>query len=139
MGVPAESLSSLDEWIDILQQEAEMALPMVAEVERADGKVLYIGLGKTDAVLSYAATLLPPFYVSSSGRQAANNQIVDYYFYGIWVGVPVRNLVPMAYARAALRFFWETGERSKEIQWERSEEQEGPLELLPQWAAAAYP
>ena len=35
-------------------------LPMVAEVGTEGRKVLYIGLGRTEAVLCYAATLLPP-------------------------------------------------------------------------------
>ena len=131
MGVPADSLSALDEWIGILQAEAEVMLPMVAEVERKDGKVLYIGLGRTEAVLCYAATLLPPYYISSSGRPAAaNDQTVDYYFYGFWIGVPVRNLVPMAHARAALRFFWETGELSKEVSWVKYDDGERQDEKL---------
>jgi hypothetical protein len=123
MGVHAGSLGALDEWMDILQQEAETGLPLIAEVERHDGKVLYIGLGRMDAALSYAATPFPPYYVSSAGRPpAANDQLIDYYFYGIWIGVPLRHMVPMANARAALRFFWETGERSKEVLWEKYEE-----------------
>ncbi len=93
---------------------------MAVEVERQDGKVLYVGLGYKDSVLSFAATIHPPYYVSSSGRTGREYQeIVGYYFYGIWNEVPRRFLVPMAHARAALRFFWETGELSKEVLWEK--------------------
>lgn len=119
-GVYAGSLGALDEWIDTLQRDAEVEQPMVVEVERQGGKVLYIGLGRKDAVLSFAASPSPPYYVSWSGPPGKENEEADaFYFYGIWTEVPRRFLVPMPQARAALRFFWETGELSKEVSWEK--------------------
>jgi len=119
-GVRAGSLGALDQRIDALQQVAEIEQPMVAEVERQDGKVLYIGLGKKDAVLSFAASVDPPYYVSASGQLGRGREETEgFYFYGIWTEVPRRFLVPMARARAALRLFWETGELSNEVSWEK--------------------
>ncbi|MGO9483889.1 MAG: Imm1 family immunity protein [Rhodomicrobium sp.] len=119
-GVYAGSLAALDEWIDTLQRDAELEQPMAVEVEREDGKVLYIGLGYNEAVLSFAASINPPHYVAISGRTGrGSEENVDFYFYGIWNEVPRRFLVPMMHARTALRLFWETGERSNVVSWEK--------------------
>ncbi len=120
VGAEIGSLGALDETIDRLQRKAEEASPIIVEVQRADGEILSIGLGREEAVLSFtAASGNPPYYVSSSGWQAGENEdILDYDFYGHRAEIRRRYLVPMQQARDALRFFWETGERTKDIIWE---------------------
>jgi hypothetical protein len=114
--VPVHSVQELDERLDELDRRARDDLPLVAGIERADGKALSIGLGRDRSVLNYMSSLDPPYFTSHDENADEGGTIV-FYYYGHESEFPADAAVPMEDAREAVRRFFETGERPENLDW----------------------
>jgi hypothetical protein len=84
-----------------------------------NGDEISFGLGRSRTYLAFTAhDNQPPYWQSVSGAKGPDTSFL------LGGGEPtvceMRNAIPMRKAHAVLRQFWETGELSKDINWEET-------------------
>jgi hypothetical protein len=114
--VAVTSVAELDERLDELDRQARADQPLVAGIERPDGAALSIGLGRDRSVLNYMSSPDTPYYTSHDPESGEDGTVV-FYYYGHWSEYSADAAVPMEDARAAVRRFFETGERPENLDW----------------------
>ena len=110
------STEELDEQLERLHIQAEPQ-PFIAELVLPSGASLAIGLGRTEAVLSFIGPSLDPPYYHSVGPAEAEGTVVLRYF-GDWTEVPATTVIPLHDAREAMRRFLETGALPTNLNWD---------------------
>lgn len=104
--------------LDRLQEVVTPETAQLVTVERTrEGTALSIGLGRNLSVLNFIGRDGNPPYFTSSGGSGAQGSIT-FWFGGHLSEYPLRNAIPIASARAAMRHFCETGQLSDDLQWE---------------------
>ena len=106
----------LDQRLDALDRQARDREPFAVTLERPDGKVLTLTVGRKRSIVNYMASLDPPYYTSYDPESDESGTIV-YYFFGHYSESPADAAVPTQDAREAARRFFETGERPENIDW----------------------
>jgi hypothetical protein len=113
------SIRELDPLLDRLHEEHQDVQPILATVEStSNGDSLAIGLGRPQSVLTFVPGSGDPPYFSSVG-DGEGDEVLEFSFMGDLSEIPVRNAVPIAVARQAMREFIETGALSKKVRWEQ--------------------
>jgi len=92
--------------------------PLVTVERRPGGNSLTIGLGHDISILSYIPGDNNPPYLVSVGELQGDGIIV-FRFMGDWSEFPLKNGLPIAVARAALRDFCRTGNLPESVRWEQ--------------------
>ena len=113
-----ESIEDLEKLLDKLHAEAARGAPIMASVAlQPSGDSLTIGLGLDVSVLNFVSgSGDPPYFTSRAGAEP--DGVVCFRFMGDLSEFPMRQAVPMAAARRAVRYFWTTGVRDPEMMWE---------------------
>jgi Immunity protein Imm1 len=114
--VVVHSVDELDEILDRLTAEANAALPLVAVLGREDGSTLSIGLGCPYSVLDFVDGSLDPPYIISRG-DSERQEPVKFLYSGEMTEFPPWSAIPVEAAREAMRYFFEKGELSPNIDW----------------------
>jgi len=113
-----DSPDEIDRLLDNLHKCFSSGDPTLVTVEREDtGDSLSIGLGRDMSVLNYVrGDKDPPYYTSTGGSDG--DEAISFRFGGEWSEYSLRNAIPLSIARSAMRQFCETGELTKNIEWE---------------------
>lgn len=117
-----EDVASLDDvegLLDSIHRETSSGEALLVTVERQlGGDSLTIGLGRDISILSYIRGDNNPPYLMSVGA-LQGDEVVVFRFMGDWSEFPLKNGLPIAVARAAMRYFCKTGKLSEAVQWEQ--------------------
>jgi len=114
--VPVDSIDDLDRRLAELAKEAK-SRPFIAELIATNGNCVSMGLGREESVLSWVQASKDPPYYASKGNPKAEGTIVFFYG-GDWSDFPRWSTVSATDALAAMREFFETGERPTTVEWE---------------------
>jgi hypothetical protein len=111
------SVQELDALLDRLTEEAEAAdQPLIVVLGLEDGSTLSIGVGRPYSVLDYVdGSHDPPYFVSRGDTE--RREPVRFLFSGEMSEFPPWSAIPIDAAREAMRYFFETGQLSPEIDW----------------------
>ena len=113
-----ERLSDLEQILDDLHARFTDAEPTAVVHELPEtGDSLAIVLGRDKSVLSYVSGSKDPPYFTSVGAEEPDGTI-EFRFMGDLSELPLKNAVPIQEARAAMRYFWNTGKLTSDIAWE---------------------
>lgn len=117
-----EDVASLDDvecLLDRIHRETFLGeAPLVTVERQLGGNSLTIGLGRDIGILSYISEDGNPPYLVSVG-ELQGDEVIVFRFMGDWSEFPLRNGIPIAVARAAMRYFCRTGRLSESVQWEQ--------------------
>jgi hypothetical protein len=110
--------ADLDTLLDRLDEEAAASKPTIVRVEASNGATLGIGLGRSQSVLSFEASLDPPYFLSAAEEQAGEEPFLVFFYDGHWTEFPRRAAIPIQLAREAVREFARTARRPTVLEWE---------------------
>lgn len=112
-------VASVDELDAVLDGLHNAGLPLLVVVESSNqGDSLAIGLGRNVSVLNFVCGTGEPASFTSLGLDE-RDEPVEFNFMGAQSEFPLRNTIPVAVARQALREFIQTGGRTSSITWEQ--------------------
>jgi hypothetical protein len=114
-----ETWGELAEILDEIDAEARRGEPIIVELIADSGLSLGVGLGAPQSILQInMSSPRPPYYESVAGSQSvAMDEGQVFYFQGHPIEAPPEALVSKEIARAAVRLFFETGERPTNLEW----------------------
>lgn len=112
------SLVDLDALLDRIHADGVGGKPALACLELPAGDSLAIGLGREVSVLNFVSSSANPPYFSSRGDNTDEEVTVHFEFMGDWSEYPLTRTISLDAARAALRYFWDTGKLDPSIRWE---------------------
>lgn len=114
-----EDVASLDDvecLLDSIHRETFLGeAPLVTVERQLGGNSLTIGLGRDVSILSYIPGDSNPPYLVSVG-ELQGDEVIVFRFMGDWSEFPLKNGLPIAVARAAMRYFCRTGKLSESVQ-----------------------
>lgn len=113
-----DSIADVESSLDRLAQDLTPENALLVTIERVeDGTALSIGLGRRLSVLNFIGRDgNPPYFTSAGGSDAAES--ITFLFGGQPSEYPMRNAIPLASARSAMRVFCASGQLTKDVQWE---------------------
>jgi hypothetical protein len=112
--VAVDGPARLDELLAEAAQDAQTS-HTVAELVSPSGAELTIGLGQERSIVTFKASPDPPYFVSL-GTGSIHERLVFYYG-GAWSEFGGEEAITLTDAMAALKEFYETGERPSCIAW----------------------
>lgn len=89
--------------------------PAIAELVRANGATLAIGLGRDETVLSLVPNPNPPYFASAGDPLAKGSMWFNYY--GSPSEFPMSQAVDLERAVAAMKSFLVTGTQPDNVEW----------------------
>jgi hypothetical protein len=113
------SLADLDALLDEIAAASERdEKPRLVSVSLSDGTSLALGLGRRESILHFVSASADPPYFTSRGEDPRDDEVVHFFFQDSWTEFPVKNLIPLARAREAVRLFAKDGRRPQNVEWE---------------------
>jgi len=114
----ASSIGELDELIDRLDVRASSSgVPIMVEILHKNGRLLAVGLGREESVVSFFEREMRPSYTSTVDPE--RDGTITFEYAGepseFWLGMAI----PIAAAREAIRQFARDGDRPTNILWDK--------------------
>jgi hypothetical protein len=119
--VEIHNARELDDWLDKLTHSCDKEYPAIFRLY-THGYQVEIGLGLPESFVQMEhESGLPPYFLTL-GDTAAEGDVSFYLFGDHHVKFPRRHLIPIDLARRVVHVFFETGERSEAVGWEKLRE-----------------